>query len=1620
MARRTVETRFTATDELSPALARMARGAQATAVQVDALSKTTTQVGSGTTAAAGRLDGLTKRLDASAGAAEKASAKYKSVGDAGKVLATTAVLAGAGVAGMVTKYAAFDKAMSGVSAATMASASDLNRLRDAAIKLGGDTQYSAKEAAQGITEMAKAGVSTADILDGGLAGALSLAAAGQMEVADAAGTASAAMVQFKLKGNDLGHVADLLAAGAGKALGSVHDLGMALNQTGLVAASTGLSIEESVGGLAAFASAGLVGSDAGTSFKTMLQRLSPQTKEAAAEVEKLGLNAYDSQGNFIGLAEYAGKLQSSMSGLNAEQRQASMQTIFGADAVRAATVLYENGADGIRKWTSAVNDQGYAARQASLLTDNLAGDWERLTGAFDSVVIKSGSGVNDALRGMAQGAENVVEAVGKIPAPVLQTAAGLTALGVAAAGGLGAIGMAVPKIMAGKAAIDQLGLSAGRTGAALSALGKGALLVGVAAAASAMHEWVGASSVATQKTDQLADSLKAVGSGAGDTSAFLDLFSTKGLVVSSTVASASDALRMFGENAAFATRDTNAFGAVIDVAFRGKSEAVGVFNERVKQIDASLAALHSSGNAEAAKAAMDQLMQAVADQGGNVEAVRGQFELYNQALALNTGAQAQAKEAAIASSAAAQGMTTEEYKLKTSLEEVQKAAESFRSAVEALGASLLGQRDSMRGFEAAIDAADAAVKENGKTLDIHTEKGRNNQAALDAVASAGTKAARAILENGGSIEQAAVQVDKTRAAFIAAATKMGMSQTAASRLATQLGLTKDDVVKLAGAMNQLPKTLSTTVNVVGLKQAQVNLAALATKLKGMDNRVYEAKFVTTYMNRGLAPAGAVRAAARATGGAVFGPGTATSDSIPALLSNNEHVWTAAEVDAYGGHEAMLRLRRAVLSGRVPRFATGGRVARASGGSVSAAQVMPGVTIPVTYDVSVQLLSLLSGLDLTPQLEGTAAKAIEGVDKLRSVLTDFVEKYGEATQKMAAQAAKGGSAAATARTASSAVGVAYNMSGALGQAPASLRNLFVAYGAKYGVAPELLAAVAKQESGFNSRAVSPAGARGLMQFMPGTARQYGVNTSSAASSIDGAARLLRDLLQQFKGQTNLALAGYSAGPGNVANGRWRGFSETRNYVAKIMADPGVSGAARGVAAGAASSASSDLALQMITNAKQVIGNLYRYGGGHGSNNNKVALKSALVDCSGLLNVSLSKALGKNVSEVSDSFLRGKNAKKLSVDQALKTAGAFVGRTGSGKSGHIAISLGDGTILESPSTGKPVRIRKTTASEWNAAAWDIRLGQPGAATAVADSASEAVDYIAAVRDEMAKSLADLGVTLSAAELAKLTPDRVLGLAKLLDASKPVLTGLATAYDVAAEAAKQASEDFDKLKQEHAQFVDSLTAKNVSTGSLATLFKVDADGIATSVQAIIDQRRKAVENIEAFEKEIEALKSAGLNEADLQDFVGMGAETGLQFAKGLKDAGPGAIFELNNLQTSLKVASAHMAMVSGDALYAAGESSAERLLKGMLANEGAAKTQLINYGQRLVGYIQSGMGGGVIPTSVPAPGAAKTSVTVQAAPVTTVVQLDGKEIARYTSSTVVQAFNRKVATAGTRVAV
>ena len=323
----------------------------------------------------------------------------------GAITAVVSVLRNA-----VNTLADFDKALSSVSALGEDYAANIDKIAEATKTAGIAFGFTAVESVKAVEALAKAGVAVEDILGGGLEGALTLAAAGSLDVADAAEAAAKSMVQFGLAGEDVTLIADLFANSANKALGEVSDITAALNQSGQVANQFGISIEETVGTLTAFANAGLLGSDAGTSFRTMLLRLAKPTEDSAAAMDRLGINAFDAQGQFIGIEKLAGQLQTQLKGLTEEQRNNTLATIFGTDAIRSASILYEGGADAINKWTKEVSESGEAARIAAEKTDNLPGAVDRFNSSLANLLLK-GSAVGDFFQSVVDGATDVINAL---------------------------------------------------------------------------------------------------------------------------------------------------------------------------------------------------------------------------------------------------------------------------------------------------------------------------------------------------------------------------------------------------------------------------------------------------------------------------------------------------------------------------------------------------------------------------------------------------------------------------------------------------------------------------------------------------------------------------------------------------------------------------------------------------------------------------------------------------------------------------------------------------------------------------------------------------------------------------------------------------------------------------------------------------------------------------------------------------------------------------------------------------------------------------------------------------------------------------------------------------------
>lgn len=322
---------------------------------------------------------------------EKVSHAGEKMTNVGKKMTVglTVPIVGFGVAAFKSA-ATFEQTMKQIEVATGAGGKSMSELSALAEEMGAKTKFSANEAAEAMLELAKGGITEAQIRAGALDATMTLAAAGGIELASAAGFVSNALNTFGLQAEDANAVAAALAGGANASTASIESLGLALSQVGPGARLAGYSLQETVAALAAFDNAGVKGSDAGTSLKTMLMGLNPSTKEAADLMKKLGLNFTNAEGKFIPLRDVAEQLKTKLSGLSDAQKQTTLQTIFGTDAYRAAAILMTEGSAGIDKYTAATSDLGAAQEMAAAMTSGSAGKIEMMMGSLETAMKKVG------------------------------------------------------------------------------------------------------------------------------------------------------------------------------------------------------------------------------------------------------------------------------------------------------------------------------------------------------------------------------------------------------------------------------------------------------------------------------------------------------------------------------------------------------------------------------------------------------------------------------------------------------------------------------------------------------------------------------------------------------------------------------------------------------------------------------------------------------------------------------------------------------------------------------------------------------------------------------------------------------------------------------------------------------------------------------------------------------------------------------------------------------------------------------------------------------------------------------------------------------------------------------
>lgn len=392
---RIVEKATTKTSQLGDEVSGLGHEAEA----LDKITQKTRRIGEEAENASKKFKSLSDRIETMSDKANKFGGNMQSAGAdfAAPFLASGAAV-GAGLFVMGKKAADFEQQLSSVK--SLLSTDEFTKfggaLEKLAIDMGEKTKYSAMESAQGIEELIKAGVGVTDIVNGGLEGALTLAVAGNLDLAKASEITSTALNAFSADNLTVSKAADILAGGANASATSVEELQYGLSQVSAVASGVGLSFKDTSTALAVFANNGLKGSDAGTSLKTMLMNLIPQTDKEASMFADLGLMTekgtsafFDAEGQMKSLSQISGMLQSSLSDMTSEQRLSTLEMLFGSDAVRAANILYKEGSKGFNDMQEAMSKVTVADVAATKM-DNLKGRIEELSGSVETLGISMG------------------------------------------------------------------------------------------------------------------------------------------------------------------------------------------------------------------------------------------------------------------------------------------------------------------------------------------------------------------------------------------------------------------------------------------------------------------------------------------------------------------------------------------------------------------------------------------------------------------------------------------------------------------------------------------------------------------------------------------------------------------------------------------------------------------------------------------------------------------------------------------------------------------------------------------------------------------------------------------------------------------------------------------------------------------------------------------------------------------------------------------------------------------------------------------------------------------------------------------------------------------------------
>lgn len=347
--------------------------------------------------------GFQKGLDTIGGAAQKGlSITSKILG--GAAAAVTALGATA-----IKVGSDFEAGMSEVQAVSGASGEALEQLTEKAKEMGAKTKFSATESAEAMNYMAMAGWKTEEML-GGIEGIMNLAAASGEDLATTSDIVTDALTAFGMSASDSTHFADILAAASSNANTNVGLMGETFKYVAPLAGSLGYSAEDTATAIGLMANAGIKGSQAGTSLRSIMTRLAKPTKESQAAMDALGLSITDSSGKMKPLSEIVGDMRKGFSGLT-EDEKASYAAMLGGQEAMSGLLAIVNASDAdFEKLSGAINDcNGSAAEMAEIMQDNLQGQITILQSGLEGLGVSLYETMQDTAKDVVKEAQGMVQ-----------------------------------------------------------------------------------------------------------------------------------------------------------------------------------------------------------------------------------------------------------------------------------------------------------------------------------------------------------------------------------------------------------------------------------------------------------------------------------------------------------------------------------------------------------------------------------------------------------------------------------------------------------------------------------------------------------------------------------------------------------------------------------------------------------------------------------------------------------------------------------------------------------------------------------------------------------------------------------------------------------------------------------------------------------------------------------------------------------------------------------------------------------------------------------------------------------------------------------------------------------